>query len=290
MLFGDVERIIMRVCNPYEFPGSIKAIHLGWAPVGPPMMSVYVYVLGDLMVDTGQAHMGREALDIARENRVNRIYLTHHHEDHSGNAALICRETGARVFGHAGTRKKMAAPYRILPYQKYVWGASTPVTVNLLPKEIETDLGPMIPIHTPGHSRDHTSYFLPDQGIVFPGDLYLGDRIKFFRIDEDLGDEVASLKKIAALDFDVLLCSHNPRLKKGKDHIKAKLDFLGNLYESIVDLYRQGYNEKEIFSRLRLREDHFTKWFCFGNVSMMNGVRSAVRHYETQNQNNRAEA
>jgi len=244
------------------------------------MMLVYVYAFGDVMVDTGQAHMGREALDIARGNRVNRVYLTHHHEDHSGNAALIRRETGAAVYGHAHTREKLAAPYRILPYQKYVWGASTPVAVSPFPEEIQTSLGPMIPIHTPGHSRDHTSYFLPDHGIIFPGDLYLGDRIKFFRVDEDLGDEVASLKKIAALDFDVLLCSHKPRSERGKDHILSKLDFLENFYESTVDLYRQGYQEKEIFSRLRLREAHFTKWVCLGNISMINGVRSVIRHYE----------
>lgn len=275
----------MRICKSYEFPCNIKGFRLGWAPVGPPMMSVYVYVVGDIMVDTGQAHMGREALEISRENKIERIYLTHHHEDHSGNAALIHRETGAGVYGHGLAQKKLSAPYKIMPYQKYVWGASTPVDVDPLPEKIETALGPMVPIHTPGHSRDHTSYFLPDHGILFPGDLYLGDRIKFFRKDEDLGDEVASLKKLAKLDFDILLCSHNPRSEKGKDHILAKLDFLATLYDSVVALHRQGYKEREIFSRLRLKEDRFTKWFCLGNVSMINGVRSAVRHHETCREN-----
>lgn len=258
--------------------------------MGPPLMSVFVYAFGDVMVDTGQAHMGQEALTIARENRVGRVYLTHHHEDHSGNAALIHRETGAGIFGHDQTAKKLASPYKILPYQKYVWGASTPVDVDPFPEKIMTALGPMIFIQTPGHSRDHISYFLPDQGIVFSGDLYLGDRIKFFRQDEDLGAEVASLKKIAGLDFDVLLCSHNPRREKGKSHILAKLDFLEHLYESIVDLHQKGCCDREIFCRLRLREDHFTRWFCFGNVSMINGVRSAVRHYEAGIRESRAKA
>ncbi|MCG8635972.1 MAG: MBL fold metallo-hydrolase [Desulfobacterales bacterium] len=271
----------MRVCKTYEFEGGIKGFRLGWSAVGPPLMSVYFYLYDRLMVDTGQAHMGPEVLKIARENRVERIVLTHHHEDHSGNAALVHGSTGARVFGHELTRAKMETGYPILPYQKYVWGKTTPVGVAPLPEHFDTGLGPMIPVHTPGHSRDHTSYFLPDRGVLFTGDLYLGDRIKFFRSDEDLGAEVDSLKKVMELDFEVLLCNHNPRKEKGKEHIRLKLDFMENLYGSIVGLYKEGCGEKEIFSRLKLKEDYFTKWVCFGNVSMMNGVRSVIRHHET---------
>lgn len=267
----------MRFCKSYDFPHGIKGYRLGWSPAGPPLMMVYAFSMGDIMVDTGQSHMGREALAIARERKIHRIYLTHHHEDHSGNAALIRSETGARVFGHPCARKKLSAPYPILPYQKIVWGATTPVKVNSLPEKIETCLGPMIPIHTPGHSRDHTSYFLSDRGVLFSGDLYLGDRIKFFRVDENMGEELASLKKIAALDFEVLLCGHNPRREMGKAHILAKLDFLENLYGSVKALHLQGCSEKEIFSRIQLKEDWFIKMFCFGNVSMINGVRSVIR-------------
>ncbi|WDP91399.1 MAG: MBL fold metallo-hydrolase [Desulfobacter sp.] len=272
----------MRYCKSYAFPENIKGFRLGWSLAGPPLMSVYVYAMGNILMDTGQAHMGPEALNIARENGIQRIYLTHHHEDHSGNAALIFRETGAEVYGHELARKKLAAPYKILPYQKYVWGAASPVDVRPLSPGIDTCLGPMVPVHTPGHSRDHTAYFLPDRGILFAGDLYLGDRIKFFRADEDLGAEVASLKKVAALDFDVLLCCHNPRREGGKAHILAKLDFLENFYGSVKELHTQGYGEKQIFSMLRLKEDRFTRMFCFGNVSMINGVRSVIRHYEAQ--------
>ena len=241
-------------------------------------MYVYFYRFGRLMVDTGQAHMGPEVLDIAKDAGVNRIFLTHHHEDHSGNAARVSQATGATVHGHAQCRAKMATGYPILPYQKIVWGRTTPVAVSGVPDQIDTDLGPMIPVHTPGHSRDHTCYHLPDQGVLFSGDLYLGDRIKYFRSDEDLWQEIASLKRILDLDFEVLLCSHNPKKTGGKGRIRTKLDFMENLYGSVAGLYAKGCREKEIFARLQLREDTFTKWFCFGNVSMMNGVRSVIRH------------
>lgn len=136
-------------------------------------------------------------------------------------------------------------------------------------------------IHTPGHSRDHIVYFLPDKGVVFSGDLYLGDRIRFFRSDEDMGAEINSLKKVLTLDFDTLLCGHNPREKNGRTHILYKLNFLETLYGNIIDLWKKGALEKEIFKFLHLKEDHFIKYFCFGNVSMYNGVRSAIRHFES---------
>lgn len=270
----------MRIVETNSFGRGITGVKLGWSLAGPPLMMVYCYIFDRAMVDTGQSHMGRAVLDLARENRVERIFLTHHHEDHSGNAALIRTHTGAEVFGHKKTCEKLKIPYRILPYQKYVWGRTTPLNVQQIPKLIETGLGPMKGVHTPGHSRDHLVYYLPREGVVFSGDLYLGDRIRFFRSDEDMGTQIESLKKTLSLDFDTLLCCHNPREKNGPGHLRAKLDFLENLYGRIIRLWKTGMPEKMIFKTLKLKEDYFTKYFCFGNVSMINGVRSAIRHYE----------
>ena len=227
-----------------------------------------------------------ESFAIARDHRVDRVFLTHHHEDHSGNGALIHKTLGAEFFGHGLTREKLKNPYKILPYQHYVWGKTTPVGVNPLPESMETLLGRMIPIHTPGHSRDHLVYFLPEKGVVFSGDLYLGDRIRYFRSDEDMGTQIASLKKVLALDFDILLCSHNPRESRGREHIQFKLDFLENFYGNTIELWKKGVSENEIFKSLGLKEDYFIKYFCCGNVSLINGGSSAVRHYEAGRKQN----
>ncbi len=247
-------------------------------------MSVYCFIFGRTMVDTGLSHMGPEVLALAEAQRIVQIFLTHHHEDHSGNADRICRETGARAFAHDLACAKMKTRYPVLPYQKLVWGRTTPMALSSLPDVIDTELGPMVPVHTPGHSKDHLCYHLPDHGVLFSGDLYLGDRIKFFRSDEDVMEEVASLKRISQLEFNTLLCGHNPRREKGRDHILAKLDFLETLCGGIETLHRKGCGEKEIFSRLGLKEDHFIKWFCFFNVSMKNAVRSVVHRLELKDQ------
>ena len=269
----------MRICKAKTF-GSIQGFKLGWAPFGPPLMTVYCYVLGDLMIDTGQAHMRREALQIAGTYQIKRVFLTHHHEDHSGNAAALKRTGKVRVYGQALTRSKMAAGFRILPYQKYVWGRTQPLEIDLFPDSIETALGKMVPVPTPGHAKDHTAFHLPDAGILFSGDLYLADTIKYFRADEDVGTQIDSLQKLLFLDFDTLLCSHFPKRVHGKERIQKKLTFLEDMYAAVIRLWQQGRPAKEIFKNLRLKENYFTKYFCFGNVSLFNGVKSIIRHYE----------
>lgn len=270
----------MRICKQKAFAG-IQVFKLGWAPLGPPLMTVYCYLLGDLMIDTGQAHMRREVLQIADAYQIKRVLLTHHHEDHSGNAAAL-KQNGLQVFGHPLTCAKMASGFQILPYQKYVWGRAQPLAVDPFPEQIETALGELVLIPTPGHAKDHTAFHLPEAGVLFTGDLYLADTIKYFRVDEDVGTQIDSLRYVLPLDFDTLLCSHFPKLKKGKERIRKKLAFLEDLYGKVVDLRTQGYTATYIQRTLKLKEDYFTKYFCFGNVSMLNGVRAIIRHYENR--------
>ena len=271
----------MRFLKIHDFNG-ITGYQLGWSPAGPPMMTVYCFVLGNVMIDTAQSHMRKEALDIARNHRISRVYLTHYHEDHSGNAAAVRQTLQAGVYGHTETLVKMGARFSILPYQRYMWGKADSLEMDAVPDRIETVLGGMIPVHTPGHSKDHLVYFLEDQGVLFSGDLFLAEKIKYFRSDEDMGNQIGALKKVLDLDFQTLLCSHHPKRWNGKNHIRSKLAFLEDLYGGIVRLRQKGMTERRIFNELGLKEDYFAKYFCFGNVSMMNGVRSAVRHYENE--------
>jgi hypothetical protein len=85
-----------------------------------------------------------------------------------------------------------------------------------------------------------------ENGWLFSGDLYLGDRIKYFRSDERLIDQITSLKKILEIDFDALFCAHNPCLENGRARLKNKLQFLEDLYGAIHLLIQKGFSAKEV--------------------------------------------
>ena len=76
-------------------------IRLGYSPIGRPIMSVHMYVVDGLVIDTGLHHLARSVQQLLQGKVINRIILTHHHEDHSGNAAMLSAGHAIPVLGHA---------------------------------------------------------------------------------------------------------------------------------------------------------------------------------------------
>ena len=255
---------------------SVQMIQLGYSPIGSPLMSVFMYVVDELIIDTAQHHMAKVVMGLLREQSISRIVLTHHHEDHSGNAAMIGRQHAIPVIAHPLAVEKLRLSFPILPYQRLVWGKAPPVSATPLADVVETNRFTFTPVHTPGHSKDHIALFEKQRGWLFSGDLYLGERIKFFRADEDFGDQIASLKKLMKLDFDILFCGHNPCLKNGKQKLKNKLQFLEDLHGNVQKLSEKGYSEKAVIKALDPKNDRNIKWLTFGNASFANMVRSAL--------------
>jgi len=256
--------------------GEVDIFQLGYAPVSAPLMSVMMYVVDELVIDTAQHHMAKAVKGLLEEKSLSRIILTHHHEDHSGNAAMISNRHSIPVLGHPLTAEKLNSGFSIRPYQHWVWGKSPPVTVIPLPDVVETRRFKLTPVHTPGHSKDHVVYIEKQQGWLFSGDLFLGERIKFFRSDERFGDQIASLKKVLALEFDTLFCAHNPSFKNGKKKIKNKLQFLEDLYGRVRELTEKGHPDKAVIKALDPKNDRGIKWVTMGNASFANMIRSAI--------------
>ncbi|MGD9134854.1 MAG: MBL fold metallo-hydrolase, partial [Desulfobacterales bacterium] len=67
-----------------------------------------------------------------------------------------------------------------------------------------------------------------------------------------------------------------PCLKKGKQKIRNKLQFLEDLYGNIQKLAEQGHSEKAVIKALDPKNDRVIKWFTTGNASFANMVRSAL--------------
>lgn len=265
----------MKIFSIQNF-GDVTACTLGWSPVGRPVMTVNCYVAGGVLIDTGLAHMREAVVSFLGGRFLDAVLLTHHHEDHTGNAAAIKAKYGLPVLGHPLTVEKMRRSHPILPYQHLMWGASSPLEMHPLYGVFENGDLCFAPIHAPGHSKDHTAFLESSNGWLFSGDLYLGDQIKYFRADEKIDDQINSLRRLLDFDFDALFCAHRPRITNGRQHLAAKLQYLEDIYGRVSGLVAQGMDEKSIMKELRLREQWLVKWMCFGNVSMKNMVRSVM--------------
>jgi len=265
----------MKVYKKYEFE-KVTAYQMGLGYIGPPIMTVNFYILDDILIDTASSNMSKYFTKIIEDIEIRQAILTHHHEDHSGNAALVKRIKNAPVYGHSITAEKMKYGFNILPYQHYMFGKADPVDLLPLPEEIEGNRYTLVPIHTPGHSKDHTVFLERNHGWLFSGDLFLGPKIKIFRADENFHDMVNSLKKVLELDFDTLFCSINPIERGGKKMLQAKLNFMEDLKGTITGLYSRGINKKDIITINKKNESRMAKYFTQGNVSYENMIRSIL--------------
>lgn len=269
----------MKTIRIHRF-GPVTGFELGYSPIGKPLMTVYSYRVGAVMIDTAQANMREVLFDLIQKDRPPElILLTHHHEDHSGNAAAVSKRFGIPVMGHPLTAGKLSSHFRIRLYQHLVWGKSSPLTVQ----PIATDDAPiqigahrLLPIHTPGHSKDHTVYLDRENGALFSGDLFLGERIKYFRADENIRDQIASLQKVLTFDFDALYCCHHPCETGGRERMARKLAFLVEFCETVQGLHRKGMLPRDIVKQLDRKADRLVKWVTLGNACFANMVYSAL--------------
>jgi hydroxyacylglutathione hydrolase len=108
------------------------------------------------------------------------IFLTHHHSDHVGRSARLAQKHACRVFGPKDSRMP-AVDFPIVDKQE--------ITVAGI--RIQS-------LHTPGHTRTHLCYYLPDLHALFTGDtLFAGGCGRMF---EGSAEEMyASLQRLAAL-------------------------------------------------------------------------------------------
>lgn len=257
--------------------GPVKCFEVGIAPMGKPIKSVYIYHIDSILIDTGPHHLHKKVSSMVSCNHVASILLTHHHEDHSGNAGLLKNQCSAPVYLHPYGVLKLAKGFKILPYQHILFGKAPRFQAETCPEIIETENITLKAVHTPGHSKDHTVYHADREGWLFSGDLYVGEKIQFFRVDERIDQQIDSLKKISELDFDILFCSHRPSMKDGPTRIKGKLDYLVSFNQQVLELHKKGMEEKEIITRLRVKNDLPIKLLTMGNACFSHMVRSSLK-------------
>lgn len=257
--------------------GPVRALRHGNRLLGvlPPYMQVRCFAVDGLLVDTGLADQAAAVREFCRAEGVGRAVLTHHHEDHTGNAAALAGD-GLRVEGEAGTRAILARGFPVRFYQWAVWGKAPPVEVAALPEVLETDRYRFRVLAAPGHCDDQVVFHEESEGWLFSGDAFLGERIKYFRGDEDFARTITSLERLVALDFDALFCAHRPLPTGGREALRRKLEHLRELEERVRELAAKGLGLREITRRALGPEPTLLYLFSGGDLSKQNLVRSIL--------------
>jgi glyoxylase-like metal-dependent hydrolase (beta-lactamase superfamily II) len=148
--------------------------------------------------DAGHLNRVRAAAAEAGQ-RIEKIVLTHRHEDHSAGARRLAEFTGAPVLA-VDPAQRIGAAAALGPGDTVRAGGTELLRV----------------IETPGHTSDSVSLLLEADGAVLTGDTVLGRGTTVIASDGNLGDYLRSLDRLRALADDpglrVLLPGHGPLL------------------------------------------------------------------------------
>jgi glyoxylase-like metal-dependent hydrolase (beta-lactamase superfamily II)/8-oxo-dGTP pyrophosphatase MutT (NUDIX family) len=167
---------------------------------------------GWAVIDPGpalDAHV--EAIVAAAPGPIDRIFVTHTHNDHSPATLALKARTGATVLGLAPLHREwqdptFAADVTLYGGERIALAESTHLSV----------------IHTPGHASNHLCYLLEEEKTLFTGDHVMqASTVVINPPDGDMAAYLASLRSLVDLDLDWLAPGHGFLMAHPRQAIEA---------------------------------------------------------------------
>lgn len=257
--------------------GGLYVTGLPWSPV---------YLLDGarpVLFEAGFACMGRHYVEgirsVVKEKRPEILFLTHVHWDHCGGTSYI-RESfpGIKVAASERAASIIKRPNAqdliktlskdVMPFINKYYGISLtemlddpfePFNVDMVLEDgqtigVDEDLSVRV-IATPGHTRDHLSYYIPERKILIATESSgvqdrVGAIVPEFLVDYDM--YVASLKRLMEFPAEVLCQGHHfvfVGRKAVKDFLISSLREAEQFKTHVLELLRSGNGSIEEAAR-----------------------------------------
>lgn len=183
----------------------------------------------------GLAALGRRPSD------VQRIVLTHAHEDHAGGAARMVEETSATGVTVHAVEAQYARTGTRPPVQRTLFSrlrsgrfAPVPVVSEVTDGQVLDIAGGVQVLHTPGHTPGHISLLHADSGVLITGDsiFNMNARMRWpltaFCTDAVQNQHTAA--RLADAEYTTAAFTHGPHIAQtGREAIRSFLQRQGAL-------------------------------------------------------------
>ena len=245
---------------------------------GKPVYWVAAYLVDGLLIDTGCSFTVAELASFLEGRPLHQVVNTHFHEDHIGGNCALQEKSGVKIFAPADSVSLIAHKARLFPYQEAVWGYPAPSETLPLPSVIRTERYSFDVIDTPGHSTGHVALVEQSRGWCFSGDIFAREKMKFIRPEEDMGETVASMRKLINLSTDrlILFTSVGRIVEEGRRALQDCIQYIEELSRRAKALEKEGLGIPEIIRELFGGEHAFAE-LSNGQYTTENLLRSVLK-------------
>lgn len=230
-----------------------------------------VYLIDGLLIDTGPPAGSNEFERFIESNldEVEKVVITHWHEDHCGGANYLTEELDLPVFIHGNGIDKVRNGFSLPYYRETVWGGPVepaPEVRRIDFDSINTRSGrySFEVMHMPGHSSDLVALIEPEKEWIFEADTVSPERQMSFGetrdgpeeemepVVEDIEGIYSSLRKLQqrASDMDNPTVFTSSYGEFGGDIVDRNVDELEELHENVHEYREEGLEVREIVEKL----------------------------------------
>lgn len=245
---------------------------------GQPLYWVAAYLVDGLLIDTGCKHTAEELVSFLEGQDLKLAVNTHYHEDHVGANYLLKQRFNIKIFAHREAIPQINQIPKLYPYQETIWGYPEPTEVTCLPEKIETAHCRFEVIETPGHCSGHVALVESKKGWCFSGDLFVGERPKVLRPEEDISGYIRSMRKLVEFKTDrlILFTGIGKIVQDGRKSLRSCIEYFEDLSRRAKDLEKRGLSPAAIRDEVFGEESHFVQ-LTGGHYSSENLIRAALR-------------
>ncbi len=245
---------------------------------GQPLYWVAAYLVDGLLIDTGCKHTDEELVEFLDGQNLKFAVNTHYHEDHIGANHLLKQKFGIEIFAPRESVPLINQVPKLYPYQEMVWGYPEPTEVDCLTERVETGHFHFDVVETPGHCNGHVALIEPEKGWCFSADLFISEKPRVIRPEEDITGITRSMKKLVALETDrlILFTSMGNVVQDGRNALQTCIEYFQDLSRRAKQLEKKGLSVVAIRDEVFGRESSLAG-LTDGQFSSENLVRAALR-------------
>lgn len=191
-----------------------------WQLDGRPRDAINIYLIGDVLIDSGTALDRRRILRELQGHEVAAHALTHAHPDHFGASHAVCDRLGLPLWCGAADVEAVESGWMVgRGGIKLPAGRSHPVARALAEGD---EVGGFTVLDTPGHSPGHVSYWRESDRVLLCGDVMFGFnpftlrgpvRPPIAAFTPNVARNRDSARRLAALEPELVCFGHGPPLR-----------------------------------------------------------------------------